>query len=48
MTQSAPSGADPIQVTLTPPETAVMVGGDPVTIVADIRNASMGIDQYSL
>jgi uncharacterized membrane protein len=48
MMQSAPSGADPIQVTLTPPETAVMVGGDPVTIVADIRNASMGIDQYSV
>jgi hypothetical protein len=48
MMQSAPSMAEPITVNLTPPDVKVAAGGEPVEIVANIRNAGTTVDQYSL
>jgi hypothetical protein len=48
MMQAAPSTAEPITVNLTPPDVKVAAGGEPVEIVANIRNAGTTVDQYSL
>jgi hypothetical protein len=48
MMQSAPSMAEPITVNLTPPDVKVAAGGEPVEIVANIRNAGTTVDQYSI
>lgn len=48
MMQPPSAIAEPIVVNLTPPEVEVAAGGDPVDIVANIRNAGPTVDQYSI
>src|SRR5690349_19952404 len=48
MMQAAPSMAEPISVNLPPPDGKVVAGGEPVEIVANLRNAWTTVDQYSL
>src|SRR5438552_2178422 len=40
--------AKPIVVNLTPPEVKIEAGGQPVEIIAEVRNAGETADQYSL
>src|SRR3954463_9160146 len=47
-TQPASAVAEPIVVNLTPPEVKVAAGGEPVEIVAEVRNAGTTVDQYSI
>jgi len=48
MMQPPMAGAEPIVVNLTPPEIKVAAGAAPVEIVANVRNATTTVDQYSI
>ena len=48
MMQPPPTTVEPIVVNLSPPEVKVAAGGEPVEIIANVRNASNTVDQYSI
>src|SRR5207248_7653589 len=47
-TEPAMAGAEPIVVNLTPPEIKVAAGAAPVEIIANVRNDTTTVDQYSI
>lgn len=48
MMQPPPTSTEPIVINLTPPEVQVAAGGEPVELIAHVRNASTTVDQYSI
>lgn len=47
-TQPTQATAEPIVVNLTPPEIKAAAGGEPVDIIAEVKNAGTTVDQYSI
>src|SRR5690349_3687400 len=47
-TQPTQAAAEPIVVNLTPPEIKAAAGGEPVDIIAEVKNAGTTVDQYSI
>ncbi len=45
---TATPGSEPIVVNLTPPEIKVAAGGEPVEVIANVRNATTTVDQYRI
>lgn len=48
MMQPGQTSVEPIVINLTPPEVQVAAGGEPVELIAHVRNASTMVDQYSI
>jgi len=47
-TQPTQAVAEPIVVNLTPPEIKAAAGGEPVDIIAEVKNAGSTVDQYTI
>jgi hypothetical protein len=47
-TQATPPVAEPIVVNLSPPEVKAAAGGQPVEVVAEVRNAGSTMDHYDI
>lgn len=48
MMQPPPTSTEPIVINLTPPEVKIAAGGEPVELIAHVRNAGSTVDQYSI